>query len=215
MNDQSESMQKKQNRFNLSVRYRMKQKKDLFLSFTWIILILSVIIFPVTSQANDSEDLMRAAETGDLSAARALLEKSFYWVKQDIGKAKIEVEERGDIYVKGLSPNEIVGHRGFIYVIYWQAQRGKMGHGSVTVEPGPAGNLYDCLTSKTEKLHKHLFDVNGNQYVKMLNKSADMDARIVLAKSVVGAALASCLRHTGGEWHPQVPGMFTEANLRF
>jgi len=53
----------------------MKQKKSRLLSFVWVILILSFIVFTSTSYAGNGDDLVEAAHTGNLSKVRALLKK--------------------------------------------------------------------------------------------------------------------------------------------
>lgn len=56
-------------------RFLMKQKKSRLLSFVWVILILSFIVFTSTSYAGNGDDLVEAAHTGNLSKVRALLKK--------------------------------------------------------------------------------------------------------------------------------------------
>jgi len=41
-----------------------KQKKGRLLSFAWVILVLSLMIFPTTCHASNGEDLVEAAYTG-------------------------------------------------------------------------------------------------------------------------------------------------------
>ena len=56
-------------------RFLMKLEKSRLLSFAWVILVLSLMIFPTTCHASNGEDLVEAAYTGNLSKVRALLRK--------------------------------------------------------------------------------------------------------------------------------------------
>ena len=56
-------------------RLFMKQKNGRLLSFAWVILVLSLMIFPATCHTSNGEDLVEAAYTGNLSKVRALLRK--------------------------------------------------------------------------------------------------------------------------------------------
>ncbi|TDI82223.1 MAG: hypothetical protein E2O80_02805 [Betaproteobacteria bacterium] len=50
----------------------MKLEKSRLLSFAWVILVLSLMIFPTTSYASESDGLLKAASIRNLSRVRAL-----------------------------------------------------------------------------------------------------------------------------------------------
>ena len=56
-------------------RLFMKQKNGRLLSFAWVILVLSLIIFSTTSDASEDDGLLKAASTENFSKVRALLRK--------------------------------------------------------------------------------------------------------------------------------------------
>jgi len=53
----------------------VKQKNSRALLFTWVILALSLITFPTTSYANEGDDLVQAAQTGNILKVHSLLKK--------------------------------------------------------------------------------------------------------------------------------------------
>ncbi len=56
-------------------RFLINQKNSRLFPFTWVILALGLIIFPITSHADDGDDLVKAASTGNLSRVLALIEE--------------------------------------------------------------------------------------------------------------------------------------------
>ncbi len=75
MNDHSGSGKLIHNSFYPQSRFLMKQKKSKLLSFAWVILVLSLMIFTSTSHSSDGDDLVETARTGNLSKVRTLLKK--------------------------------------------------------------------------------------------------------------------------------------------
>jgi len=83
----------------------MKQKKSRLLSFVWVILILSFIVFTSTSYAGNGDDLVEAAHTGNLSKVRALLKK------------ETDVDHENSVGVTALIIASREGHEAIVQIL--------------------------------------------------------------------------------------------------
>ena len=86
-------------------RFLMKQKKSRLLSFVWVILILSFIVFTSTSYAGNGDDLVEAAHTGNLSKVRALLKK------------ETDVDHENSVGVTALIIASREGHEAIVQIL--------------------------------------------------------------------------------------------------
>jgi ankyrin repeat protein len=82
--------------------FLMKQKKSRLLSFAWVVLILSLMVFTSTSYAGNGDDLVEAAYTGNLSKVRALL------------KNGVDVDHKNSVSEAALMAASQEGHEAIV-----------------------------------------------------------------------------------------------------
>ena len=71
MNDHSGSGKLIHDSFYPQSRFLMRQKKIKLLSFAWVILVLSLMIFTSTSHSSDGDDMVEASEAFTVVLERA------------------------------------------------------------------------------------------------------------------------------------------------